>query len=118
MYYVYIIEAVETKKYYIGQTENIDGRVKKHNQGRNLSTKAYIPWQLKWWKAYETRSDAIKIEKKLKRIKNRIRLEKFIKQNEFSGCGAVGPVPIHRDEDPRKIRIRNGGLDFAGLALL
>ena len=110
MYYVYIIEAVETKKYYIGQTENIDGRVKKHNQGRNLSTKAYIPWQLKWWKAYETRSDAIKIEKKLKRIKNRIRLEKFIKQNEFSarlrrlkkqssfakatedraGCGAVG----------------------------
>ena len=60
MYYVYILEAIRSKRYYIGQTNNLSGRVKRHNKGRNLSTKAYLPWELKWWKEYETRSEGIK----------------------------------------------------------
>jgi putative endonuclease len=90
MYYVYILEAEETKRYYIGQTENLDERVKRHNEGRNLSTKAYIPWKLKWWKEFETRSEAVMMESTLKGIKKRVGLEKFVKENNFSGCGAVG----------------------------
>ncbi len=90
MFYVYILEAEESKRYYIGQTENLDERVKCHNEGRNLSTKAYIPWHLKWWKEFETRSEAVKTESKLKSIKKRVGLEKFVKENNFSGCGAVG----------------------------
>jgi len=90
MVFVYILEASESKRYYIGQTENLEGRVKQHNKGRNLSTKAYIPWQLKWWKEFETRSEAIKTERKLKGIKKRVSIEKFISENGFSGCGAVG----------------------------
>jgi len=90
MFFVYILEATESKKYYIGQTENLEARLRKHNQGRNLSTKAYIPWQLKWWKEFESRSEAIVAERKLKGIKKRISLEKFVNGNGFSGCGAVG----------------------------
>jgi putative endonuclease len=90
MVFVYIIEATDSKRYYIGQTENLEERIKKHNAGRNLSTKAYVPWKLKWWKEYETRSEAIKVEKKLKRIKKRIRIEKFITENGFSGCSPEG----------------------------
>jgi putative endonuclease len=93
MFFVYILEAEESKRYYIGQTENLEERLKRHNQGRNLSTKAYIPWQLKWWKEFDTRPEAIMAERKLKSIKKRIRLEKFVSENNFSGCGAVGPVP-------------------------
>src|SRR4030042_4199322 len=93
MFFVYIIEAVESKRYYIGQTENLDKRIKRHNQGKNLSTKAYIPWKIKWWKEYGTRSEAIKVESKLKGIKKRIGIEKFVIDKGFSGCGAVGPVP-------------------------
>ena len=93
MFFVYILEATESKRYYIGQTENLEGRIKRHNEGRNLSTRAYIPWQLRWWKEYETRSEAIKAERKLKGIKKRVGLEKFVRENNFSGCGAVGPVP-------------------------
>ena len=93
MFFVYILEAEESKKYYVGQTENLEERVKKHNEGRNLSTKAYIPWQLKWWKEFKTRSEAIKTERRLKRIKKRVGLAKFVRENDFSGCGAVGPVP-------------------------
>ena len=90
MFFVYILEARESKRYYIGQTENLEGRVKRHNEGRNLSTRAYIPWRLKWWKKYETRAEAIKVERKLKSIKKRAGLEKFVRVNSFSGCGAVG----------------------------
>jgi putative endonuclease len=90
MFFVYILEAIESKRYYIGQTDNLPTRIKKHNEGRNLSTKAYIPWQLKWWKEFDSRSEAVIAERKLKRIKKRTRLEKFVSENGFSGCGAVG----------------------------
>jgi len=92
MFFVYIIEARESKRYYIGQTEDLEERLSRHNQGKNLSTKSYIPWQLKWWKGYETRSEAVKVERKLKGIKKRVGLEKFVMVNGFSGCGAVGPA--------------------------
>ena len=90
MFFVYILEAIESKKFYIGQTENLEERVKRHNQGKNLSTKHFIPWRLKWWKALETRSEAVKIERKLKGIKKRVGIEKFVNENGFTGCGAVG----------------------------
>ncbi len=90
MFFVYILEAFESKRYYIGQTENLEERVKRHNQGKNLSTKAYIPWRLKWWREFETRSEAIRVERELKRIKKREGIEKFVCNNMFSGCGAVG----------------------------
>jgi putative endonuclease len=90
MFFVYILEASESKKYYIGQTDDLEERVKRHNQGRNLSTKAFIPWNLKWWNEYQTRSEAVKVERTLKGIKKRAGLEKFVHENGFSGCGAVG----------------------------
>ena len=93
MFFVYILEAELSKRYYIGQTNDLQERLKRHNEGRNLSTKAYIPWQLKWYKEFESRPEAIKAEKKLKSIKKRIGLEKFVSENGYSGCGAVGPVP-------------------------
>ena len=90
MFFVYIIEAVESKRYYVGQTVNLEERLYRHNQGINPSTRYYIPWQLKWWKGYETRAEAVRIERKLKSIKKRIGIEKYVRVNEFSGCGAVG----------------------------
>ena len=93
MFFVYILEAQESKRYYIGQTEDLDGRIKRHNSGRNLATKAYAPWSLKWWKEFDSRSEAFIIEKRLKGIKKRAGIEKYVVENKFSGCGAVGPVP-------------------------
>ena len=90
MFFVYILESRDSKRYYIGQTKNLEERVKRHNQGRNLSTSHYIPWQLKWWKEFESKSEVIRIERKLKSIKKRAGIEKFVIENSFSGCGAVG----------------------------
>jgi putative endonuclease len=94
MFFVYILEAIESKRYYIGQTENLESRVAQHNKGKNLSTKPYIPWRLKWWKELESRFEAVLLEQKLKGIKKRAGIEKFVSENNFSGCGAVGPVTL------------------------
>jgi putative endonuclease len=90
MYYVYIIESLASKRYYIGQTDNLKARIKRHNSGRNLSTNAYIPWELKWWKEYETRAEAIKIEKKIKGIKKREAIKSFVSENNFRGVAQPG----------------------------
>jgi len=90
MFFVYIIESVCSKRYYIGQTENLESRLKYHNDGKVRSTKSYMPWILKWWKAFETRSEAMKIERNLKGIKKRKGIESYVRANLFSGCGAVG----------------------------
>jgi len=92
MYFVYIIESMKDGRYYTGQTENIESRVKRHNSGRNLSTKAYLPWRLKWLKEFESRSEAVTVEKKIKKIKRRAGLEKFIQENNFRGVAQPGPV--------------------------
>jgi putative endonuclease len=90
MYWVYIIESEKDRRYYIGQTENLDARIERHNKGRNLSTRAYIPWRLKWWKEFETRSEAIKTESKLKSLKKRVNLERFVEENDFRGIAQSG----------------------------
>lgn len=65
-YYLYILQSQKSKKYYIGQTSNIDDRIKRHNNGRNISTKNGIPWKLVYYEIYSTRSEAIKKELFLK----------------------------------------------------
>jgi predicted GIY-YIG superfamily endonuclease len=40
MFYVYVIRSVShPKRYYIGFTENIDQRIKEHNEGKSLEEK-------------------------------------------------------------------------------
>jgi putative endonuclease len=90
MYYVYIIESQTIKRYYIGQTDNLQARIERHNSGKNLSTKAYVPWELKWWKEYETRAEAIKTEKRIKGIKKRDGIKSFVIENNFRGVAQPG----------------------------
>ena len=90
MFFVYIIESEKNGRYYTGQTDNLDKRIERHNKGRNLSTKAYIPWKLKWWKEYETRAEAIIAENKIKSIKKREGIVKFVSENNFRGVAQPG----------------------------
>ena len=90
MYYVYVLESISSKRYYIGQTSDLEGRLLRHNAGRNLSTKAYLPWELKWWQEYKTRAEAVKVEKRIKGLKKRDRIEAFVKENKFRGVAQPG----------------------------
>ena len=89
-YFVYIIESKIYHKYYIGQTNDLQERIKRHNSGRNRYTKTDIPWELRWWKEFDTRSEAITEEQILKNINRRQRLEKYTKENNFRGVAQPG----------------------------
>ncbi len=90
MFFVYILESEKSHRYYTGQTENLDERVKRHNDGRNLSTKAHKPWNLIWWKEFDTRSEAIKVEREIKRIKKRTGIINYVANNSFRGVAQPG----------------------------
>jgi putative endonuclease len=67
MYFVYIIFSEVSSKYYTGQTNNIDDRLKRHNSGLSLSTKSCKPWVLIYYVEFNTRSEAMILEHKIKK---------------------------------------------------
>ncbi len=67
MYYVYVIQSRKDQRYYIGFTSDIVDRVKAHNAEKSRYTKAYVPWDLIYYEAYEDESIARKREIKLKK---------------------------------------------------
>ena len=77
MYYVYILYSRECDKFYIGQTNNMDDRLKRHNAGEVRSTSPYRPWELSIIIEKASRSEAMLLEKKLKNL-SKERIIKFI----------------------------------------
>ena len=78
VFYVYILRSQKTGRYYIGQTNNLEDRLLRHNEGRVLSTKSGSPWELVVYYTFSTRWEAMKMERKLKSIKSHRSLEKYI----------------------------------------
>jgi putative endonuclease len=71
MFYTYILQSEKDGRLYIGQTSNLEDRLLRHNQNRNISTKNKGPWIVLWSKKWETRSEAMKLEIYLKSLKNK-----------------------------------------------
>ncbi len=64
---VYILFSELTLKYYVGQTADINKRLKKHNQGYVRSTKGGVPWKIVLQIEVYTRSEALVLERKIKK---------------------------------------------------
>ena len=78
-YFVYILFSSISNRFYIGQTSNIDDRLKRHNEAREKSTAPHVPWVLIWRTAKSSRSEAIILERKLKNLSPK-RLISFIQK--------------------------------------
>ena len=84
MYFVYILKSLKDSKYYIGQTENLESRLNKHNSGQVNSTKSRKPLILIKSEIFETRGEARKRENYLKKLKGGNEFKKIINH-----CGIV-----------------------------
>ena len=71
MHYLYLIESEKSNKYYIGQTNDLQDRIQRHNESRCRYTKGKGPWELISYKIFSSRSEAVKEEKRLKHAKNK-----------------------------------------------
>ena len=68
-HYVYILQSLKDKKFYIGETHDVEGRLIFHNSGKQRSTKNRIPFKLILVEEFDTRSDALAREKQIKKWK-------------------------------------------------
>lgn len=66
MYYVYVLKSLKDGSTYIGYTQNVEYRLKQHNNGETRSLKNKIPLILVYVEEYESKTEAIKREYKLK----------------------------------------------------
>ena len=67
MFFTYILFSVSNNEYYTGHTNSVDIRFGKHNAGEVISTKHGMPWTLITAFKFETRSEAMRVEKKIKK---------------------------------------------------
>jgi putative endonuclease len=71
-YFVYIIYNADNDKFYIGQTNDIERRLKEHNSGEtNYISKYSGKWKLVYKEEFIGRTEARKRENFLKKQKNR-----------------------------------------------
>ncbi|MFB0515895.1 MAG: GIY-YIG nuclease family protein [Candidatus Neomarinimicrobiota bacterium] len=69
MFFVYVLRSHPTGRTYIGHTDNLDRRTTEHNTDKSVATKQREPWELVGRLPRESRSEAMKLEAKLKRMK-------------------------------------------------
>ena len=67
MFSTYILFSKKLNKFYVGQTSDLEQRIVDHNAGRSKFTKSGRPWDLVYHMEFNTRSDAIQLESKIKR---------------------------------------------------
>jgi len=79
IFYLYILQSFIDGTYYIGHTGDLKKRIKWHNAGYSLSTKAKRPWELVYQERYQTKREAQKREYELKRKKSRKYIEFIIR---------------------------------------
>lgn len=75
-YSVYVIKNLKNG-IYIGQTNNLDDRIRRHNNNTEKYTKNKGPFELIYSEKFDTRAEAMKREKMLKSGKGR----EWIKSN-------------------------------------
>ncbi len=76
-YFVYILQSLKDNRLYIGQTNNLEDRIKRHNNGEVVATKNRRPLDLIYSETYDSRTEAMKRERYLKSLKS----SKYIKEN-------------------------------------
>jgi putative endonuclease len=78
MYYVYVIRSEESR-HYIGYTKDIEKRIAQHNSKSYKGwTKRFHNWELIYSESYETRLEAIKREREIKKMRGGSSFKKLI----------------------------------------
>lgn len=81
MYWVYAIYNRENRKIYIGQTEDLEERLKLHNSGifrRSYTARLGGNWELIYKEKANDRKSVLKREKELKSYQGRLFIKNYI----------------------------------------
>lgn len=79
-FYVYVLQNRKYNKIYIGFTKDLKKRLAQHNEGLNISTERYVPWEIIYYEACRDILDAERREKYLKTSQGRRLLKRRLKE--------------------------------------
>lgn len=79
-YYVYVLKSLTKDFIYVGFTSDLRRRFKEHNNGEELSTKHYVPFELIHYEAYRNIKDAKRREEYFKTTKGKTTLKLMLKE--------------------------------------
>ena len=99
-FFVYLIWSDKSKRSYVGQTQDIENRLKRHKSGLVRSTKAYRPWKLIFKEEFRDRAEAMKKELWLKSPGGRKWISGFIENLGETGLYVPLSKTTERDRDP------------------
>ena len=77
-YYFYILYSLIKDRYYIGHSNNIIERIRKHNSNHKGFTGKTGDWKLMYMEKYQSKADAQNREKEVKKWKSRKMIVKLI----------------------------------------
>lgn len=95
MWYVYILKSRYFPKSYVGCTNNIERRLKEHNDGKSIFTKRYQPWNLIKTEIFNDCKTAKKREKFYKSGIGRKKLKEIF--YKLPGRLMAGHIPLKDD---------------------
>ena len=81
-FFVYILYSRKLNRYYIGQTYNLEKRLRKHHSSTSHFTGKANDWVLKYTESYSTRKEAITRESEIKKKKSRKYIEYLINNSK------------------------------------
>ncbi len=79
-YVVYALLSLKDRHIYIGQTQNLIKRFRKHQKGKVKSTKSRCPFVVIHWELCSSREDAVEKEKLWKTTNGRRQIKKIATQ--------------------------------------
>ena len=72
MKYVYILQSlIDPDRYYVGLTDNLPDRLRRHNAGQVSHTSKFLPWRVNSYFAFSDEVRAVAFEKYLKSASGR-----------------------------------------------
>ncbi|MBP6688208.1 MAG: GIY-YIG nuclease family protein [Lacibacter sp.] len=78
-FYVYILQSLKDFSFYVGQCNDLDKRMSKHNDGFSKYTASKRPLRLVYFEIAASRTEALIREKQIKKMKSRLYIENLIK---------------------------------------
>ena len=83
-FYLYILYSEKLNKYYIGSTENLGERIKKHNSNHKGFTGGAGDWRYMYTEEYSSKTESMKREREIKSWKSRKLIENLISKSDGS----------------------------------
>lgn len=70
-FFMYILQSMKDFSFYIGQCSDLDKRMSKHFDGMSKYTASKRPLRLVYFEVFDSRSEAIRRERQVKKMKSK-----------------------------------------------